>query len=269
MEQLKFLADAGIHIHTQIVLCRGINDEDYLQRSISNLGALYPNVQSIAIVPVGLSAHRKNKTPILPIDAEYSISIIEIINDYQRLFQGDYGSRIVWAADEFYLSAGVKIPGAAAYEGYPQIENGIGLVRQFLDSASRNVIKEPIQSVPEKPIKVTIITGKLAEPIIRDWAVKVSDVSIDFQVIGIENSLFGKSVTVAGLISGNDVINQLNGLELGELLAVSEVCLRDGAFLDDVSLNDLESKLNVKVIEVPILPSVAIKKTRQIVKEWF
>lgn len=264
LEQLKFLSRSGIKLNTQIVLCRGINDANYLEKSLSDLGSLFPSVESIAVVPVGLTAHRKNKTPIPALDKNYSSSIIETITNFQKSFKKAYGTRLVWAADEFYLSAGIKIPGAVVYEGFPQMENGIGLVRKFLDSANRYK-SDKMQIASKSKHKISFITGKLAEPIIRDWAENVSNSTINIQVIGIENNLFGKSVTVAGLIAGNDVINQLKGFGLGELLVVPEICLRDGAFLDDVSLNDLKSKLNINVIAISINPSKAIKNIIQFI----
>ena len=259
LEQLRFLSKSQIKLHTQIVLCRSINDADYLEKSLSDLGSLFPSIESIAVVPVGLSAHRKNKTPIPALDRKYSASIIKTITKFQKSFKEKYGTRLVWAADEFYLSAGIKVPGAVVYEGFPQMENGIGLVRKFLDSANRYK-SDKIQFAAKGKHKISLITGKLAEPIIRNWAKNVSDNTINIQVIGIENDLFGRSVTVAGLISGNDVINQLKGLDLGELLVIPDICLRDGAFLDDVSLNDLKSKLNINIMEIPVNPNKAIKK---------
>lgn len=134
LRQIDMLAKGRIALHTQIVLCRGINDADHLDKAVEDLASRYPTVQSIAIVPAGLNAHRRNKTPIGSINTDYSRAILRKLREWQRRFIGEYETRLVWAADEFYLNAGRSVPRSEAYEGYPQLENGVGLVRQFLDS---------------------------------------------------------------------------------------------------------------------------------------
>lgn len=258
LEQIDFLSKGHISIHTQIVLCRGINDGEYLDRSIDDLAKRCPAVKSIAIVPVGLSAYRKNKTPIAAIDSEYSADIIRKTKRWQKQFLEKYGTRLVWAADEFYISAGLNVPSASAYEGFPQIENGIGLVRKFKDSASR--AKKILPKKLNKPLTVSTVTGKLIGPLIKNWACSLECENLEVNVYPIINNLFGEIVTVTGLISGRDIINQLKNKKIGDYLVVTSVCLRDNIFLDDVTVSDVEKELGCKLIVVDPLPYQFIRR---------
>jgi putative radical SAM enzyme (TIGR03279 family) len=252
LDQMDFLAQGRISLHTQIVLCRGINDGEHLDRSVADLAARYPTVQSIAIVPVGLTAHRRNKTPIGAIDADYSRSILRKVRDWQRKFLREMGTRLVWAADEFYLNADHPVPSAAAYEGFPQIENGVGLVRQFRDSAYRAA--RLLRSGLPRSLAVSVVTGVLAKTLLEEWARSVESDKLTINVHGVENRLFGQSVTVAGLLSGKDIIGQLQDKELGDVVFIPSVAVRDGAFLDDVTVDEIESALRRRVIVVEPRP---------------
>lgn len=252
LDQIDFLASGRISLHTQIVLCRGINDGEHLDRSVADLAARYPTVESIAVVPVGLSAHRRNKTPIGAIDSDYSRAVLRKVRDWQREFLREKGTRLVWAADEFYLNARWPVPSAAAYEGFPQIENGVGLVRQFRDSAYRAA--RLLRSRLPSGLAVSIVTGALAKPLLEEWARSVESNKLRIIVHGIDNRLFGQSVTVAGLLSGKDIIEQLQDKELGDVLFVPSVTVRDGAFLDDVTVEDVQSALRCRVVVVEPRP---------------
>ena len=256
LDQIDRLTDGRITLHTQIVLCRGINDGEYLDQSISDLAARYPTVASIAIVPVGLTAHRRNATPIGAIDVQYSGLILDKVKQWQRQFKKDKGTRLVWAADEFYLNAGVAVPLRDAYEGFPQLENGVGLVRKFKDSSYR--AKRNMPSI-SKPLKVSLITGKLAEPLLKQWAESIRSEMLDISVFPIENKLFGSSVTVTGLMAGNDVIAQLEGVDIGDVLFVPSVALRDDTFLDDVTIEDVQKALKCKIVVVEPTPNDLVR----------
>lgn len=257
LDQIDTLAEGRISLQTQIVLCRGVNDGEHLDQTIKDLSARYPTVSSIAIVPAGLSAHRRNPTPIGSIDAEYSAEIIAKVKRWQKRFMKEHGTRLVWAADEFYLSAGAPVPRAEAYEGYPQIENGVGLVRQFKDSAYRaaRILPERL----ERPLTVSLITGALASPLLKEWAASLKCDGLSVRVYPIKNRLFGEMVSVVGLVSGKDIINQLYGQELGEVLFVPSVTVRDGVFLDDVTLEDVERELGCRVMVVEPRPYSLVK----------
>lgn len=257
LRQIDTLAEGHITLHTQIVLCRGINDGDYLDRTVEDLARRYPTVQSIAIVPAGLSMHRRNKTPIGSIDAQYSLEILNKLKHWQHECLAKYGTRLVWAADEFYLSVGRPVPLSTAYEGFPQIENGIGLVRKFKDSARR--AKKLLPEKLSRPITVSVITGQLAAPLLREWAKSVSCKNLNIRVFPITNRLFGETITVTGLVAGRDIIDQLTGRDIGDVLYIPRVSLRDDTFLDDVTVQNVENALGVPVRSVAPLPYALIK----------
>lgn len=264
LEQIDRLALGRIALHAQIVLCRGINDGVVLDRTIRDLAARHPAVSSIAIVPAGVTRHRRDRTPIQPIDAEYSAGILRRVGLWQRRFLGVKGTRLVWAADEFYLSAGRPVPRRAAYEGFPQLANGVGLVRLFKDSASYSLRRlraadtDALRPFPSRGI--SLVTGMLSAPLLQGWAASAARLGLQVRVYPIANKLFGGSVTVAGLLSGRDVIDQLRGADLGEALFVPSVALRDGAFLDDVTVEDLKRGLGVRVIITEPLPHLFVKR---------
>ncbi len=266
LHQIDTLALGHITLHTQIVLCRGINDEQELERTIEELSQRYPTVKSIAIVPAGLTPHRRHSTPIPPIDAQYSAAILDKLAKWQRLFYSKFGTRLVWAADEFYLCANRPVPKAGAYERFPQIGNGIGLVRKFKDSAYR--AKEQFRHITtdQKKVHISIATGQLAAPVLSQWAESVNSDRLHFTIRPIKNTLFGESVTVAGLISGGDVIAQLKGKPCGDILAIPSVALRDDAFLDDVTLREVEEALDVKILPASTSPTAFAGQLRRLIE---
>ncbi len=195
------------------------------------------------------------------------------VRAWQHKFSTECGTRLVWAADEFYLNAGRRVPRASAYEGFPQIENGVGLVRKFLDSrrvgnreqgiGNRREFLAPTVTRGSKVRHVSLVTGTLAAPLIRRWAESIGSEKLKIDVYPITNRLFGETVTVTGLIAGRDVIEQLRGKPLGDLLVIPSVALRDGAFLDDVTIGDIERELGVRVLVSPPTPSALIRLLRQ------
>lgn len=258
LQQIDSLSEGNITLHTQIVLCRGINDGDELDRTVEELAEHYPTVKTIAIVPAGVTAHRRHKTPIESIDAQYSAAILNKVRQWQRRFQGEKGTSLIWAADEFYLNSGERMPKASVYEGFPQIGNGIGLVRKFMDSGYR--AKRLVRVVPtSRPIAISVVTGQLAAPVLRRWADSVNSGNLRFTVYPITNHLFGETVTVTGLIAGKDLIEQLRGENLGDLLVVPSVALREGAFLDDVTLADVGQALGTRVASVAPTPEALLR----------
>lgn len=279
LTQIDTLAGGRIALHTQVVLCRDINDGAHLDQTIADLASRYPTVASIAVVPAGLSRHRRNKTPIGAIDAQYSALMLHSIRRWQRRFRKEIGSRLVWPADEFYLSAGEPVPGASVYEGFPQIENGVGLVRRFLDSAARArrdllpLLSEktpgevrPRSSVRSRarggvrPLRVSLVTGTLAAPLLRDFALSMQNPRVEFEVFEIVNRLLGNTVSVAGLLSGSDIKDQLRTAELGDVVMVPSVALRDEAFIDDVSVDELGQALGTRVEAVEPVPYALVRR---------
>jgi len=258
LDQIDRLAAAHIELHTQIVLCPGINDGAALEKAVSDLGARYPAVQSIAVVPAGVSKHRTERIPIPVIDPAYARGILRSVRTWQREFLEKKGTRLVWAADEFYLKAGQRVPKASTYEGFPQIENGVGLVREFKESAYRARKRLPARIDP--PLNAAVVTGMLAAPLAAQWFESLSIRGLDVRVIPVRNDLFGETVTVAGLVAGKDIMQQVSAGEVGDVLLVPSVMLRDGAFLDDVTTEELEQSLEVPVVVVPTMPAQALRQ---------
>ncbi|MCX6346196.1 MAG: DUF512 domain-containing protein [Armatimonadetes bacterium] len=262
LAQIDTLAKARISLHTQIVLCPGINDGKHLDRSIRDLADRYPTVQSIAIVPAGLSAHRGDKTQIDSIERYYSGCIIKKVKVWQLLCMHEKGTRLVWPADEFYLNAGKPVLSVAAYERYPQIENGVGLVGQFKESANR--VTRILPTKLSRSVKITVVTGLLSASLLREWAASLNCENLTVRVQPITNHLFGEMVTVTGLIAGRDIIDQLRGQDLGDAVIVPSVAVRDGAFLDDVTPQEVERELGCRVIVTEPRP---YKLVRTIIRE--
>lgn len=265
LDQIRTLARGNITLHTQIVLCRGINDSKELDRTVSELAQLYPTVKSIAIVPAGLTEHRRNRTSIEPIDIQYAQEILDRVKRWQRRYKATFGTRLVWAADEFYLCAKRRIPVTDAYERFPQIGNGIGLVRKFMDSAYR-ALPQMQQIESKKTIRVSIATGKLAGPILGKWAESANSRRVHISVYPIKNTLFGETVTVAGLMSGRDIIEQLSPKSLGDVVAIPSVALRDGKFVDDVTLKEVEEVIRVKILPASTSPRAFAGQLRRLIE---
>ncbi len=250
VRELKYFADHGIRMHTQIVLCPGHNDRKILATSITDLYKLYPYVQSIAVVPVGLTEHRrKSLAPVAAADADAALGIIQ---RFQSRFRRKHGEGIVYAADELYLRAGRDIPPLKEYDGLAQIENGVGLVALFQHQARR--LKLP--QFERKQCFVTV-TGTSFAPFLENFAERLRRHGIDLQVVPVENSFFGRSVTVTGLLTGRDVLKSLAGrLQKDDILLVPDIVMResDQIFLDDVTLHDVEDILGVRAMLVAVTP---------------
>lgn len=252
LSKIKMLIDGGIEINCQIVLCREINDKTELDRTINELGNLYPVLNSISIVPVGITKYRDNLYQLKSYDKKSSIEVIKQVENWQIEFMKKYGSRIVYLADEFYIMANFHMPPYESYEHFPQIENGVGLISLMLNEFYA-YLKE-INITIKKARKISIATGVSPYNYIK----KMTDIlenkysNLDINVYKIKNDFFGENVTVTGLITAKDLINQLLGKELGEELLISRSMLRTGedVFLDDCTLEMLESKLEVKVTVV-------------------
>ncbi len=246
------LADAGIEINTQLVLCPGINDGKELEYSISELMKLYPSVQSIAAVPVGVTKHREGLFDMPEYNKETSAQVIDIIDRMGASFKQKHGTRLVYAADEFYLKAEREIPDEDYYESYPQIDNGVGMWCS-LGREADEFIAELDKSTPIKR-SVSLATGTAAYPLIKQIAERLMAVypGLEADVYEIKNNFYGHSVTVAGLVTGSDLIKQLKDKRLGQMLIIPDVMLRSEGdlFLDNVSLEDVRRELGVELCTV-------------------
>jgi len=251
---MERLAQAGIAMHAQIVLCPGLNDGVHLERTVSDLSTLHPGVATTAIVPVGLTRHRERLPALRSITPEESGALVEAVTRWQRAFLERLGSRFVYAADEIYLMAGGPVPPARDYEGFSVIEDGIGLVRRFEDGFARAAGHLP-PAVPS-PRTVTVVTGEMFAPrLVRLLAgARMAGLTVD--VAAVPNEFFGRGIAVAGLLTGQDIQRELARRPLGDRVLIPAVALREaaGVFLDDRTPADLARDLEVQMRVVEPTP---------------
>lgn len=239
---LKRLISGGTQLHAQVVACPGINDGEVLNRTISDLAALYPGVASLAVVPVGLTRHRDRLFAISPYDCLEASAVIDQIDAFQRKYLKELGTRFVFAADEWFLKAGRSLPEDEEYEDYPQISNGVGLLRLFVCEFEAGQDDLPVEL--GSPKNLLIVTGRSASGVISQAVQRLNAIDgVNARVIVVDNRFFGQSVTVTGLLTGQDVLNALRAAGAGrsDVVLVPDVALRSGEqrFLDDVTLEDL------------------------------
>jgi putative radical SAM enzyme (TIGR03279 family) len=242
---LNRLAAGGIRMHTQIVLCPGINDGPHLERTIHDLAALFPAVQSIAVVPVGKTDFRKGLYPLRTFSRREARSVIALVRSFADRFKRTHGTRLVFASDEFFIKGGLDVPALSAYEDLPQIENGVGMVAQFLRDAHRTRLPSHLS-----PTRLTMVTGASFGPILKKTMQKLDRTKgISVRIITAENTLFGASVTVAGLLAGRDILKAVKGKRLGDQLLIPAAAVKEGEgiFLDDMSIDDLETAVGIPV----------------------
>jgi putative radical SAM enzyme (TIGR03279 family) len=233
LPKLRALKEAGVSVHAQVVLCPGINDGRELDKTVSELAELFPAVKSLAVVPVGLTKFRHGLPAIEAVDAEAGARLLASVSGWQRDFLRRVGSRFVFAADEFYLLADAAIPSEEEYEDFAQMENGVGLLRLFLERVDS--LKERIRrGTGGRP--AAVLTGKLTEAI---WEEALGDGRE--RVIGVTNDFLGRSITVSGLLTGRDLLAAMRSLGPDEVAVIPESCLNhDGLFLDDMCPGELE-----------------------------
>ena len=254
-EVLKYLNDfasAGLTMCGQIVLCRGVNDGEELLRSLNDLAALYPAMSSVAVVPAGLTKFREKLYPLTDFTAEEAGRIIDMINSVGEAHKDKHGTRLFYAADEFYLKAGREIPDADYYEDYSQIENGVGMLRSCQDEFNM-AIEDVIDLFEDKDTERTLslVTGVAAYPMIERQIDRLKHIcpNLSVNIYKIVNNFFGESITVSGLLTGKDMYEQLKDKPLGEELLIPQNCLRHGeeVFLCGMTVQELSEKLNVPV----------------------
>lgn len=253
LEFIPQMAENGITMNCQIVLCKGYNDGDELRRTLSDLTALYPSVQSIAVVPFGASKFREGLPEIEMHDKESAAKAIDIIEEYAQKLEEQYGNRVVYPADEFFLLAEREIPDSDYYGTFDQYENGVGMWAYLRDG-----YLECLDEVEDdgSVIYRSVATGKLAKPLLSQLAEETMKrfPSVKINVFEIKNNFFGETITVAGLITGGDLISQLivHKDELGDVLLIPKTMLKadEPVFLDDVTVSEAEKRLGVKIVPV-------------------
>ena len=263
LPMMQDLAAAGITMHTQIVLCPGINDGAFLEKSINDLAALYPRVASLAIVPVGLTAHRKRLPHLEPVSQEYAVQFIQEWTPTKEELDERLGEPFLFFADEFYLKAALPFPPSMTYGDFPQLENGVGMIPLFEEEAADVLAGlEPMGKGA-----VTVVTGLSPLAHIGAFLQAVAaKTGIAINVVGVANTLFGNQVTVTGLVSGRDIVTALGGKVSGTVLLVPDVMLKEGEgiFLDDLSLDDLAVQLHCRVEVFPANPDGFCQKLQEL-----
>ena len=251
LEVMKQFAQAGIEMNCQIVACPGVNDGPALERTLADLSGLYPAVTSVAVVPVGITKFREGLCRIEPYTREQAAALLDQVEQFAAAFLEKQGTSLAWCSDEFYLIAGRPLPEKAYYEDMDQLENGVGMLRLLLQQAELALEDEGQTEVAP----FSVATGLSAAPFVQEIVDKIREKcgNIKGMVYPIVNRFFGETITVSGLITGTDLIEQLRGRELGKRLLIPDNMLRAGerVFLDDVTVEQLEEALGVAVIPVP------------------
>lgn len=254
LKELRRLAKHRIRIHTQIVLCPGYNDGEELVRTINDLQRLYPYVTSIAVVPVGLTRHRKNTLD--HVGKDEAAGTIRIIGDFQKRFLKRYGDPLVYGSDELYIKAGKTFPPLKNYGDFPQIENGVGMVPLFLSR-----MRKALSALRPSEKHYITITGTSFYPFLKKYTDKICN-SVNLKLLPVANRFFGDTVTVTGLLTGRDIIHELSDMAgKADYLLLPDIILRDGedTLLDSVSVQDLERILEIKVRVIESTPEGLIK----------
>lgn len=251
LEKAWKLAQAGIIMNGQIVLCKGVNDGAELDRSIRDLSAYLPNLESVSVVPVGLSKYRDGLYPLEPFTKEDAKDVLRIIHGWQDKIYPEYGTHFVHASDEWYILAEEELPQEEQYDGYLQLENGVGMLRLLLDEFAEAMEEDRINGRQARAKHITLATGRLAYRFIKQMAKQMERryEGLQIDVIAIRNDFFGEMITVSGLLTGQDIIAQLKDRDLGEKLLLPQNVLKSGepVFLDDYTLDDIEKALQVRI----------------------
>lgn len=253
LKKVDKLFEAGIIMNGQIVLCKGVNDGKELEYSIRRLTEYMPCLESVSVVPVGLSKYRDGLYPLEPFEKEDAEAVIDLIEDWQRKLYTKHGTHFIHASDEWYILAEREMPEEEKYDGYLQLENGVGMLRLLINEFEERMTEVSEQrKLPDNSLTgtVSMATGKLAYPYIRRMADKMQEAfpGLEILVYEIRNDFFGERITVSGLLTGQDIVKQLNGKELGKRLLLPQNVLRSGedVFLDDMHLPEIEKALQVQ-----------------------
>jgi putative radical SAM enzyme (TIGR03279 family) len=252
LDYLPRLAAGGIELNCQLVLCRGVNDGDELRRTLTDLLALRPQVGSIAAVPAGVTDYRKGLYKLTPYDKETAAATLDILDEFAQKCRAEYGRSVIYPSDEWYLTAERPLPPAEFYDAFAQLEDGVGMWRLYHDTFLEELEDYTGLVLPHS---MDVVTGTLAGPLIRECADALMQKypQVKITVHEIKNEYFGGNVSVAGLVTGTDIIKQCSGKLHSDLLAVPEVMIRDekGQFLDDITLEELGRALGCRAVSIP------------------
>jgi len=268
VERLKYLTSGGILLHGQVVLCPDWNDQDELERTLADLSALGPNMQSVAVVPVGLTSHRHGLIPLSSVSKEVASSTLDTVRRFQEKMLKKRGTRFVYGSDELYLTAGYELPSEEEYEDYPQLSNGVGMIRLFWEEYREWDLTELKKiKIMECPLKVTMVTGEASGEPIKTIKNRLNQevewLEVELEVI--PNRFFGSQVTVSGLLTGHDLEQQLKDKELGDIVIFPRTMLKEfsNSFLDNRTPEGLSSSLHV-----PLFPAGTLQEIIEILKGY-
>ncbi len=264
LKKVKCFYDAGIEMNGQIVLCKGVNDKEELERTLHDLYGYLPHLRSVSIVPVGLSKYRDGLFPLEPFEKNDALALIDTVERWQEKAMAEFDLHFVHASDEWYILAEKQLPDEESYDDYLQLENGVGMVRLMLDEFEEEwkvavAKRQAFMKIPDterpanmfKKEKITVITGRLVYPYICDMAERTMSAfpEKEIQVLPIINHFFGERITVTGLLTGQDIIKQCKEVNLGNRLLLPENVLRSGetVLLDDITVEDIQKSLQVPI----------------------
>ncbi|MDE6960803.1 MAG: DUF512 domain-containing protein, partial [Lachnospiraceae bacterium] len=251
LRKVQRLREAGIVMNGQIVLCKGVNDGEELERSIRDLTSFMPELQSVSVVPVGLTRYREGLYPLEPFTEEDACRVLQVIHRWQERIFSEHGVHFIHGGDEWYILAKEPMPEADTYDGYLQLENGVGMVRLLEEEVTEALRGHPGD---DRVRRVTVATGVLAAPFLRAHGAKIQEhyPNVQIQVLEVKNEFFGEQITVAGLLTGQDLIAQLKGKDLGDRLLITSSMLKcnEPVFLDDTTVAEVENALQIKIFIV-------------------
>ncbi len=255
LQQLQWFQDRRLQIHAQVVLCPGINDGPHLERTLLDLAQFHqgelPAVASVAVVPVGLTRFRPPDDALRPVTPEKAQEVITQVQTLQHRFRAELGSTVAWLADEWFLIAGQELPSAAHYEDYPQIGNGVGSIRLFLQQFEQAALDLPTQLTPSRSL--TWVVGNTVEQAFQPILHRLNQVEgLTVTMAALRSNYWGQAMTVTGLITGQDILGALQEKELGDALLVPSLMLKHGTteFLDDLTIEEVAQILQTPVVQV-------------------
>jgi putative radical SAM enzyme (TIGR03279 family) len=256
IQQLQWFQARRLQVHAQVVVCPGINDGQHLEKTLEDLASFYigevPAVASVAVVPVGLTRFRPQPDELIPVTQQKAREVISQVQLLGRRFRQKFGSRVVWLADEWFLIAGEELPTASEYEEYPQIDNGVGSIRLFIQQFTKAAAKLlPPKISPAK--KLTWVVGNAVEKAFQPILKQLNAVEgLEVNMQALSSDYWGQSISVTGLLTGHDLLLNLQGQDLGTGILLPNVMLKHGemVFLDDVSIEEVARQLNTKIVPI-------------------
>ncbi|BAZ51499.1 hypothetical protein NIES4103_41560 [Nostoc sp. NIES-4103] len=255
LQQLKWFQERRLQIHAQVVVCPGINDGKHLEQTLQDLASFYtgelPAVASVAVVPVGLTRFRPQQDELIPVTPEKAREVIAQVRSLARQFRQKFGSNVAWLADEWFLIAGEELPSESEYEEYPQIDNGVGSIRLFLKQFEIAAQLLPPKTSPKR--QLTWVVGNAVEKAFQPILNRLNAVDgLEVNMCALNSDYWGQSISVTGLLTGHDLLLNLQGRDLGDGILLPSVMLKHGelVFLDDMSIEELSQRLNTKILPV-------------------